>query len=527
MPAEFGDSKPHGSTGPMDWSVPPSSPRPPRPSPHDGKSIEFSVTESRAIEIVAVRALETADGAHALWSDADRAWASRAAAEVVGEGATDEDFLAQRARLALGRIGERFPVILRAVRALCWRPWLAGAIAAAAFTGGLLADRIGGGQRINILMPPVLALLAWNLAVYLLMTARLCLRRPGETLPQPWRRVIGRLATGLLQSRPGGELGVAVARLTSDWSHLSAALHAARAARILHLAAALLAVGVLAGFYLRGLAFAYEATWESTFLAAGDVHRLLAIALAPGAALSGISLPTASEIDAIRAPAGESAARWLHLLAASVAAVIIVPRLVLALLAWLVERRRSTSLPIDLDEPYFDRLLRDFRDDPLRLHVIPYSYTLPLETTSGIERLVARALGGNTLLTIGPAVRYGDEDALLQAGTGAGGGNLVALFNATATPEREAHGAFLSALGNQGGGARRIVALVDEGSFLVRGRDPGRVEARRAAWRELCAMQRVGCVFADLAAIATAGGAGGSLGEAASALAGHFADHRR
>jgi hypothetical protein len=478
----------------------------------------------RGLEIVAARAFETADSAHVLWSDGDRAWASRAAAEVVGEGARDADFLAERARLALGRFGERFPVIPRAVRALCWRRWLASAIAVAAFIGGLMVDRIGGGQRINVLMPPVLALLAWNLAVYLLMAARFCRRRPGEALPQPWRRAIGRLATGL-QPRPGGELGTAVARLASDWSRLSAPLHGARAARILHLAAALLATGVLAGIYLRGLAFAYEATWESTFLAAGDVHRLLAIALAPGVALSGIPLPTADEIAAIRAPAGENAARWLHLLAASVAAIVIVPRLVLALLAWLLERRRSTSLPIDLDEPYFDRLLRDFRGGPLRLSVIPYSYALPPAATSGLERLVARAFGGNTLLTVGAAVRYGDEDAPLRVDAESGGGQIIALFNATATPEREAHGAFLRALGNPGGGARRLVALVDESSFLARGREPARLEGRRAAWRELCATLCVGCVFADLAAIAAAGSAGGgSLGETASALAGNLAE---
>jgi hypothetical protein len=43
--------------------------------------------ESAALEVTAVRALESADRAQALWTEADRAWASRAAAEVVGEGA--------------------------------------------------------------------------------------------------------------------------------------------------------------------------------------------------------------------------------------------------------------------------------------------------------------------------------------------------------------------------------------------------------------------------------------------------------
>ena len=38
--------------------------------------------EARALDVVAVRAVEAADSARALWSDDERAWASRAAAEV-------------------------------------------------------------------------------------------------------------------------------------------------------------------------------------------------------------------------------------------------------------------------------------------------------------------------------------------------------------------------------------------------------------------------------------------------------------
>ena len=44
------------------------------------------LAESTALDLTAVRALETADRTHTLWTDADRAWASRAAAEVVGQG---------------------------------------------------------------------------------------------------------------------------------------------------------------------------------------------------------------------------------------------------------------------------------------------------------------------------------------------------------------------------------------------------------------------------------------------------------
>mgnify|MGYP002682407688 CR=1 FL=1 len=98
----------------------------------------------------------------------------------------------------------------------------------------------------------------------------------------------------------------------------------------------MLAAGVLAGLYVRGLALEYRASWESTFLDASVVRSIAAIAYLPGASLTGVPVPTLAEVAAIRAPAGENAARWLHLMAATVAVVVVAPRLLLALGAWLL-----------------------------------------------------------------------------------------------------------------------------------------------------------------------------------------------
>jgi hypothetical protein len=150
------------------------------------------------------------------------------------------------------------------------------------------------------------------------------------------------------------------------------------------------------------MVFEYRASWQSTFLDAGNVYQAARIALSPGAALTGIAVPAAGEIEAIRAPSGENAARWLHLMAATVALVVIVPRLLLGLFAWLIERHRATNLPIALEDPYFQRLLRDFDGGPARVYVVPYSYTVPPAATAGLERLVARAFGAGAALTISP-----------------------------------------------------------------------------------------------------------------------------
>ena len=66
--------------------------------------------EPTARDVIVVRALESADGAREIWSDADRVWAGRAAAEEVGESATDEAFLGCRAALAIERLRKRLIV---------------------------------------------------------------------------------------------------------------------------------------------------------------------------------------------------------------------------------------------------------------------------------------------------------------------------------------------------------------------------------------------------------------------------------
>ena len=106
--------------------------------------------------MTAVRAIETADRDRALWSDADRSWASRAAAEVVGEGAGSDAFVARRARLALERLSERYPPLRKAVAVLHWRRWIGVAIVALAFLAGIAIDRIGDSRQINLLAPPVI-----------------------------------------------------------------------------------------------------------------------------------------------------------------------------------------------------------------------------------------------------------------------------------------------------------------------------------------------------------------------------------
>ena len=456
------------------------------------------MNEADALHVVAVRALETTDAGRTLASDADRSWASRAAAEVVGADAAPDAFLARRAVLALERIGERHPALPQAVRALRWRPWVGTAAVAAAFVLGAFLDQIDTAQRVNVLAPPVLGLLVWNVAVYAVLAVGYVVRYGEPARPGPLSAAIRRYAGGF--ARPRGEGGVreAIVAFGDEWARRSAPLNGIRAVRILHLAAAMLAAGVLAGLYLRGLVLEYRATWESTFLDASAVRAIAAAVYLPGAALTGVPVPTVAEVAAIRAPGGENAARWLHLIAATIAVVVIGPRLLLALAAWLVERHRAARFALPLDDAYFRRLLRGYRGGAARVRVLPYSYQPAPAALAGLEAIVARSFGGSAALVVAPSATYGADDGL--APDAAAGSTLVALFNATATPEREAHGAFLAALAALRDRAEVVFALVDEGPWLARfAAEPARTEERRSAWRALCAEAQVNVVFADLA----------------------------
>jgi hypothetical protein len=286
----------------------------------------------------------------------------------------------------------------------------------------------------------------------------------------------------------------ALLALITDWGVRSAPLQSARAVRMLHVAAAALAAGVIAGLYVRGLAFEYRATWQSTFLDAPAVHAILAAAYAPGALLLHVPVPDAVAVAAIRAPSSANAAQWIHLMAATVAAIVILPRLLLALGAHLVERHRAANMVLPLEEPYFRRLLRGFHGGAARVRVIPYSHAPDAAAVAGLESIVGRVFGGGAAMTVTAPVAYGDE---VESPSGADTA-LVALFNAAATPEREVHGAFLEGLAAHGNSP---VALVDESAWVAHwAGDGARINARRTAWQRLGADAGVRVVFAELTA---------------------------
>lgn len=434
------------------------------------------MNEATARRLLLVRAFDGADSP--LWTAEDAAWASRLAAQTAAPDASPQAFLDERARHALQRLAPRDRQIARWLAPGGMRAAWVAASAAAGLAAGLMGNLLGRSAIVDILAPAVWGVVAWNLAIYLLLAVSAVkpAGRPGGVI----RRALARLWQ---RGRGHGPLREAA----RQWLPLAAPATAARVATLLHVGAAAIALGLIAGMYLRGLVFDFRAGWQSTFVDAETVQRTLALLLAPATAVTGIGVPDIAAIDAMRltpaAPqAGASAAPWIHLYAALLGLFVIGPRLVLALLAWGQGAWRARRIALTLDEPYFQRLLRARRAGPAHVVVWPHAAAPGVPAMLAWRSLLAREFGDDVQLTQAEVTRLGDEE---QAGRASAAALQVAWVELGATPETETHGRFLNSLRRAAPGVPTLL-LADEADFVRRfGAWPARVQERRAAWKRL------------------------------------------
>ena len=458
--------------------------------------------EAAARDILLVKAIETTDQARAVLSDDDRRHASRSARELAQWDATERKqpltpalFLHRRASQILDRLAERKPAAAMFFHARPWGRLAAIVLPFAALLCGVLADRIGDPHRVDLLSAPLLLMLAWNLLVYLslLLWPLLRLALPAARRP----RLPSWPLLALPQRGPPPWLGAALAQFSAEWLRLSAPLQAARLKRALHLSAAMLALGAAASLYLRGILAQYQVGWESTFLDAAQVHGLLSALFIPAMALlrlPGFSLAQVQALQLPQAAPGASGALWVHLYAATLLLFVILPRLLLAALAWRREKRFATNFPLDIALPYYSRLCAGLTPDAAAcLWVRPYSYRVSDQLRSSLADIAHSLLGEQAALLLDASTAYG---ATVAAGTPPPGALCAALFPLSATPEPENHGEFLDRLRQAG----NVVALVDESGYLERlgPQSASRASERAALWRRFCAQHQTPMALVNL-----------------------------
>lgn len=417
--------------------------------------------------------------------------------------------LATRADSLRSKLAERHPVVTRAVNLESQLAGVGGLVLLAAFGLGLALSLLDSRVRIEILAFPLLGVVLWNLVVYAVLAVSSLPRGPapsagpasllpGWTLwPARWTRQ--RAAKLIKQSsfyhRP---LSAALRRFSDEWWPIAQPLLVWQGKRLFHFGSAVVALGLIAGFYLRGIALEYRAGWESTFLGPAQARVLLGMIYRPASVITGIALPaddaTVASLHWRNGQGGGPAAPWIHLMAATAILYVVVPRLLLALTATLRLARASEQLaaPESL-LPYARRTLgaSDAALPAQTARLTCFAYQPTAASEQGVQRVLRAAFGAETRIEFAPAVAYGDEERYGASASGAASDLEILLFSLAATPEVENHGRILQLAHDRWvrskAGSRWLV-LVDEAPYLVRfGGDASlaaRIEQRRSAWRD-------------------------------------------
>jgi hypothetical protein len=484
--------------------------------------------------VLLIQAIEESDRGGDVLTLADRAEATREALRSapqvralqpgIGLAPADETLLALRAERLLARVRLRSPAVDYVLAVAGGLTWLGRAALVLALIVGLSLSTLDGSRRINILAFPLIGLIAWNFFIYaLLIAARIKRRRatPARTLwsGRFYERWISARIDGLLKQsmRFNAPLATALRRFTREWVEVEHPLLLERAQRLMHCAAALVAAGLIAGLYIRGLVLRYEAGWESTFLSPESVHALLAVLYGPGAIISGIGLPSISGVSALRwtgVSGGGEAASWIHLIALTAMLYIIVPRLILAVMSSFNLWRLSRNPPLPASFIGYGRaVLAGTAGGTMResVSVTCFAYEPSPASTAGLQTLLAATLGAIITVEMRATVRYGQEDAFRATLTGSGADAAdwnVLLMTAASTPEVENHGVVINALRDSL--ARKsqplpMLVVIDTGPYAARMQGDAtferRLRERRDLWSEFVAGYGLSACLVDLSGV--------------------------
>jgi len=407
---------------------------------------------------------------------------------------SEERFVRERAEPLTANLEHRYSVFHFA-RRLTQRQFPLFLIVVLTMLGGFLTDPIGPEGHINLLHFPLLVLVFWNMARYLWSSLRWVApnawkNEKNEWIAHWWTNAslgISQFNLRFFQRKSPEEKQWIVSSLTRFyrlWSMLVGQSVRRQGQSILHWGAAGLAGGVIIGMYLRGFAFEYRASWQSTFLEVEQVHSILSIILFPASTLLGVDFPSVQTMAALKAPGSENAAVWIHLWAVTCLLSIIVPRMALALYARRSATRLLDELKLPLEEPYFQRVLAPYRGDGLWVEVLPYQCQLDHSMVERLEGCCVQMFGYGSSVQTRSSIAYGEIEHRME-GASHNPLRVLIIFDVATTPEQEVHGEFLKNIQQQvshwpAGGVLLLVVLT--GTYLKRTDQP-RLQQRTQSWQ--------------------------------------------
>ena len=409
-------------------------------------------SEKDAKDIVYAEILEKHATEADQWNASERDIATRDAQRLAGDLSSRVALLPIRARLVNARMHERLKGIENVhTVTLSTFPWTL-ALGLVALVLGALTDYLAtDGARINLLAPPLLGLLLWNLLVYVLLFAKALHLLPSEL---PMRKTITHWFVTLSTRLPKAN---SIQRAyTEAWTRHALPQYKLHIARALHLAAMAFACGLLLGIVIRGIGTAYHVGWESTWFAYQpefiQTFFSWTYGLLPASLLGLPPMPDAHEVARMAFNAKTAtdipASPWIIRLMTLIACVVIIPRSLLALYDTLKLHWLTQHVSISLKSPYYQSLLSE---TPL----MPQWTGILIDTTKTDDELpdqwqqVASYLKqtSNTAMTVtlhAVNVWEGMIADILKTLPSAEQSRLLIVFDPTSTPEEEVHGQFIN-----------------------------------------------------------------------------------
>ena len=400
------------------------------------------------------------------------------------------DFLKTKFDSPVGTVPRPFP----------YRPFLWGLTGLAFFCGILTNEFSVSGNRINLLSPPLVAVILWNIAVYFVILISYFFSR-GRGFFGPLRNLVVWLILKI-QKRGSQKIGL-LSEFYQIWTPKESPLVRYRTAEVFHFAALFFGLGLIVSIGLHGWGTAFTIGWESTWLADNPdavlrfIHIFYGVLPINASFFDSMTLQT---VEAMQFGGAQSfsAAPWLLQLFWILLIVVIIPRALLAFYCMVRANILKNHFALNLEAPYYTNILRQWKGKSMLVRVIPFSYPLTSALQESIRKLVSNIHPENINVEFYKAAH---EDSKIPDLSGGEQSEVLALFAMTSTPENEVQGTFLKDLKKSVQSSNALLrVLVDTSGFVSRfSKTPQRIEERKKNWSNFLSSYDVNFAFVDLA----------------------------
>ena len=406
------------------------------------------------------------------------------ASKQVGEKSSLKTFFLSRAKLLNRLLPKSDPHLIQSYAWIKTWPLTFVSIVLSLLLGVLIGQITSGSSRINLLSPPFLGLIVWNLIVYLLILINLSLRLLKKNINLPFRT---RITSWIVKFQRKSHKGPIEEAFWNAFLPLCTPIIRQYSSFLLHVSALCLGLGVVLGLAFHGFATSITVGWESTwFFNQPEMVQYILNTVYGWLPLVNqeITLQSVQQMHFDVNYSGIYAGPWLLRLMMMVSLLVIIPRGFLALFSLWKQKQATNHFDFYFNQPYFQNIIRQRDGKTMKIHLIPFATTISVEEHLQLEKLTASLELGKTQFVDHPTF-YEDTDLPKLDGQS----ECWVVFSMGATGEEDVQGQFIRDLIKLCSREKNIIRIfVNSASFEERFKKiPLRIEQRKHAWNEFLA----------------------------------------